>query len=43
MAAEVAGQDAGDSPLFKPLVEKTADNFTVQVAMRPLATASLPG
>jgi len=29
-AVEIAGRDAGDSPLFKPLVHKTAENFTVQ-------------
>jgi transposase len=28
-AVEIAGRDAGDSPMFKPLVEKTAENFTV--------------
>jgi transposase len=29
-AVEIAGRDAGDSPMFKPLVEKTAENFTVK-------------
>jgi transposase len=29
-AVEIGARDAGDSPFFKPLVEKTAENFTVQ-------------
>ena len=29
-AVTIEGQDAGDSPQFKPLVEKTAENFTVK-------------
>jgi transposase len=29
-AVEIAGRDANDSPFFKPLVEKTAENFTVK-------------
>jgi transposase len=29
-AVEIAGRDAGDCPLFKPLVEKTTENFTVR-------------
>lgn len=29
-AVEIGGRDAGDSPFFKPLVEKTAENFTVK-------------
>ena len=29
-AVEIAGRDAGDCPLFKPLVEKTAEHFAVQ-------------
>jgi transposase len=29
-AVEIAGRDAGDSPMFKPLVEKTAENFAVK-------------
>jgi transposase len=28
-AVEIGAPDAGDSPFFKPLVEKTAENFTV--------------
>src|SRR5262249_26477826 len=29
-AVEIAERDAGDSPMFKPLVEKTAENFSVK-------------
>jgi transposase len=29
-AVEIEGRDAGDSPMFKPLVETTAKNFTVK-------------
>ena len=29
-AVVIAGRDAGDSPQFKPLVETTAENFTVK-------------
>lgn len=29
-AVEIAGRDANDCPMFKPLVEKTAENFTVK-------------
>ena len=29
-AVEIHGRDAADSPLFKPLVETTAENFTVK-------------
>jgi transposase len=29
-AVEIGDRDAGDSPFFKPLVEKTAENFTVK-------------
>ena len=29
-AVEIGEREAGDSPFFKPLVEKTAENFTVQ-------------
>lgn len=29
-AVEIAGRDANDCPFFKPLVEKTAENFTVK-------------
>jgi transposase len=29
-AVEIAGRDAGDCPMFKPLVERTAENFTVK-------------
>ena len=29
-AVEIGARDAGDSPFFKPLVEKTAENFTIQ-------------
>ena len=29
-AVEIGERDAGDSPFFKPLVEKTAEHFTVQ-------------
>jgi transposase len=29
-AVEIAGRDAGDCPMFKPLVEKTAESFTVK-------------
>jgi transposase len=29
-AVEIGARDAGDCPFFKPLVEKTAENFTVQ-------------
>jgi transposase len=29
-AVEIGGRDAGDSPFFKPLLEKTAENFTVK-------------
>jgi transposase len=29
-AVEIGHRDAGDSPFFKPLVEKTAENFTVK-------------
>lgn len=29
-AVEIAGRDAGDAPMFKPLVERTAENFTVK-------------
>jgi transposase len=29
-AVTIEGRDAGDSPQFKPLVEKTAENFTVK-------------
>lgn len=29
-AVEIGAPDAGDSPFFKPLVEKTAENFTVR-------------
>jgi hypothetical protein len=29
-AVEIAGRDAGDSPMFKPLVETTAQNFAVK-------------
>jgi transposase len=29
-AVEIAGREAGDCPMFKPLVEKTAENFTVK-------------
>src|SRR3989442_7923712 len=29
-AVEIGGRDAADSPFFKPLVEKTAENFTVK-------------
>ena len=28
-AVEIFGKDAGDAPQFKPLVEKTAENFNV--------------
>ena len=28
-AVEIAGREAGDCPMFKPLVETTAENFTV--------------
>jgi transposase len=28
-AVEILGKDAGDAPQFKPLVEKTAENFTL--------------
>jgi transposase len=27
---KIAGRDAADSPMFKPLVEKTAENFTIK-------------
>lgn len=29
-ALQIAGRDAGDSPLFRPLVEKTAESFDVK-------------
>jgi transposase len=29
-AGEIAGREAGDAPMFKPLVEKTAEHFNVQ-------------
>jgi transposase len=29
-AVEIGARDAGDSPMFKPLVEKTAQNFTLK-------------
>jgi hypothetical protein len=29
-AVEIAGREAGNCPMFKPLVEKTAENFTVK-------------
>ena len=29
-AVEIGGRDAADSPFFKPLVEKTAQNFTIE-------------
>lgn len=29
-AVEIGTRDAGDSPFFKPLLEKTAQNFTIQ-------------
>lgn len=29
-AVEIAGRDAADSPMFRPLVEKTAESFTVK-------------
>lgn len=29
-AVTIEGRDTGDSPQFKPLVEKTAENFTIQ-------------
>ena len=29
-AVEIGDRDAADSPFFKPLVEKTAENFTIQ-------------
>ena len=29
-AVEIAGRDAGDCPMFRPLIEKTAENFNVK-------------
>lgn len=29
-AVEIAGRDAGDSPMLKPLVERTAEHFTIR-------------